>query len=59
MRFGVLSVLVLYFGPEIIGLLGSLFKRHWIWIVAAIFAGICLWLVLRAIRPSKQIKQED
>jgi membrane protein YqaA with SNARE-associated domain len=58
-RFGVLSVLVLWFGPEIIGLLGGLFKRHWIWIVAAVLVGICLWLVLRAIRRSKQIEQED
>jgi len=50
---------VLWFGPEIIGLLGGLFKRHWIWIVAAVLVGICLWLVLRAIRRSKQIEQED
>jgi len=46
-RFGVLSVLVLWFGPQIVGLLGVLFKRHWAWVLAAAVCGIILWLVLR------------
>src|ERR1700733_2072501 len=46
-RFGVLSVLVLWFGPEIVGLLGGVLRRHWIWILAAIVAGVGLWLVMR------------
>ena len=46
-RFGVLSVLVLWFGPQIVGLLGILFKRHWVWVLAAIVGGIFVWLVLR------------
>src|SRR5882757_10836193 len=46
-RFGVLSGLVLWFGPQIVGLLGAVFQRHWVWIVTAIICGICLWLVLR------------
>jgi uncharacterized membrane protein YdjX (TVP38/TMEM64 family) len=46
-RFGVLSVLVLWFGPQIVGLLGILFKRHWGWVLAAAIGGIVLWLVLR------------
>ena len=46
-RFLVLSILVLWFGPQIIGLLGGVFKRHWIWLLALIAAGICVWLVLR------------
>jgi membrane protein YqaA with SNARE-associated domain len=43
-RFGVLSVLVLWFGPQIVGLLGGAFKRHWIWVLAAAVAGIVGWL---------------
>ena len=46
-RFGVLSVLVLWFGPQIVGLLGALFKRHWAWVVAALVCGICVWFLLR------------
>jgi membrane protein YqaA with SNARE-associated domain len=46
-RFGVLSVLVLWFGPQIVGLLGVVFKQHWAWVLATIVCGICLWFVLR------------
>ncbi len=46
-RFGVLSILVLWFGPEILELLGAVFKRHWAWALAVLVTGVCLWLVLR------------
>jgi uncharacterized membrane protein YdjX (TVP38/TMEM64 family) len=46
-RFGVLSVLVLWFGPQILGLLSTVFKRHWMLALAVIVGGVCLWLVLR------------
>ena len=46
-RFLVLSVLVLYFGPQIVGMFGGVFKRHWIWVLSLIAGAICLWLVLR------------
>jgi membrane protein YqaA with SNARE-associated domain len=46
-RFGVLSVLVLWFGPQIGGLLGGVLKRHWIWLLAAVAAAVCVALVLR------------
>ena len=45
-RFGVLSVLVLWFGPQIVGLLGGVVKRHWIWVLTAIGTGICVWVML-------------
>jgi membrane protein YqaA with SNARE-associated domain len=46
-RFLVLSILVLWFGPKIIGLLGGLFRRHWIWVLAFVASALCLWLVFR------------
>jgi membrane protein YqaA with SNARE-associated domain len=49
-RFLVLSVLVLWFGPQIVELAGGVFKRHWILVVAMIVGGICLWLVMWIIR---------
>jgi len=46
-RFLVLSVLVLWFGPQIVGLFGGAFKRHWILVLTLLAGGICLWIVLR------------
>ena len=46
-RFSVLSVLVLWFGPQIVGLFGGVVKRHWIWILVAVVVGVCLGLALR------------
>jgi membrane protein YqaA with SNARE-associated domain len=54
-RFFVLSVLVLYFGPQIIGLLAAIFKRHWPWALAVITVAGCLalWrLWLRREKPA-------
>ncbi len=46
-RFGVLSVLVLWFGPQIVELVGGVLRRHWIWILGVIVAGVCVWMVQR------------
>jgi membrane protein YqaA with SNARE-associated domain len=46
-RFLVLSLLVLWFGPQIVGLFGGVVKRHWVWALVAILAGVCVWMVLR------------
>jgi membrane protein YqaA with SNARE-associated domain len=51
-RFGVLSVLVLWFGPQVVGLFGGAVKHHWLAIVAVIIPAICLWLVLRRPKAS-------
>jgi membrane protein YqaA with SNARE-associated domain len=61
-RFGILSVLVLWFGPQIVSLFGGVVKRHWIAVVAAIMFGVCLWLGVRLWRraraPEPGMKQE-
>ena len=46
-RFLVLSVLVLYFGPEIVSLLGEVFKRHWMLVLTLVAGAFCLWIVWR------------
>ncbi len=46
-RFLALSVLVLWFGPQIVGLFGGVFKQHWIWVLTVLAGALCLWLVLR------------
>ena len=45
-RFLVLSSLVLWFGPEIVTLFGSVVVRHWAWVVAGIAAGLLAWFVV-------------
>ena len=51
-RFLGLSILVLWFGPEIVGLFGGVFKNHWIWVLTLIVGAICLWVVLRRRRST-------
>jgi membrane protein YqaA with SNARE-associated domain len=47
-RFLVLSLLTLWFGPRIVELMGGLFRRHGIWVVAGIAALAALgWILSR------------
>ena len=54
-RFLVLSVLVLWFGPQVVALFGGVFKRHWIWVVTLAIGGVSLWLVLRRRRGARAV----
>lgn len=56
-RFLVLSGLVLWFGPQIVGLLGAMFKQHWLAVLGLLAAGACVWLVwwLRGRAAEKQV----
>lgn len=58
-RFLVLSVLVLYFGPEIVTLFGGLFKGHWILVLTIVVSAICLWLGLRLWRQARAVEAGD
>ncbi len=46
-RFLFLALLTLWFGPQIVGLAGALFRRHIYWVLGAMVLGVALWLVLR------------
>jgi len=46
-RFLVLSLLVVWFGPQIVGVLGTVFRRHIYWVLAAVGLGVLVWLLLR------------
>ena len=58
-RFLVLSVLVLWFGPQIVGLFGGVFKRHWILVLGIIVGGICLWLIVRLWRQAGEVDRGE
>ena len=54
-RFLVLSLLVLWFGPQIVTHFGGLFKQHWMLLSGAILeAGLILWLVARTWKSKKK-----
>ncbi len=44
-RFLVLSLLTLWFGPQIVGLLGTVFRQHFYWVLAVVGLGILIWLL--------------
>jgi membrane protein YqaA with SNARE-associated domain len=44
-RFLVLSLLTLWFGPQIVGLVGALFRRHFYWVLAVALLGVLIWLL--------------
>lgn len=47
-RFLLLSLLTLWFGKEIVQIVGSLFKQHFYWVAAIlVFAGLLIWLLRR------------
>jgi membrane protein YqaA with SNARE-associated domain len=45
-RFLAEGLLVLYFGPQILGWLGALFRRHFYWVLGTAAVGLLVWLVL-------------
>jgi membrane protein YqaA with SNARE-associated domain len=46
-RFLVLALLTLWFGPQIVGLVGMVVRRHIFWVLAILLAGVVVWLVFR------------
>jgi membrane protein YqaA with SNARE-associated domain len=58
-RFLTLSLLVLYFGPQIVGLFGGVVKQHWILILTVVGASFCVWFLLYRSRKSSPEKQEN
>ena len=46
-RFFLLAILTIRFGPDIVHLTSSVFKTHWHWVLGAVLLGLVLWLVLR------------
>jgi membrane protein YqaA with SNARE-associated domain len=46
-RFLTLALLTLWFGPQIVELTGTVFRRHFYWVLAAVALGVLIWLMLR------------
>ena len=46
-RFLTLALLTLWFGPQIVGVMGVVFRRHFSWVLGAIAGGLLVWLLMR------------
>jgi membrane protein YqaA with SNARE-associated domain len=54
-RFLVLSALVLWFGPQIVGHLGGVVKQHWILLLSAILAvAVVVWVLRKRAQEMAQ-----
>jgi membrane protein YqaA with SNARE-associated domain len=53
-RFLVLGLLTIKFGPDVVHLFGTLFRQHYYWFVGAIVAGLVVWLVMRRKDPNRR-----
>jgi len=53
-RFFVLAMLTLWFGPQIVGIMGSVFRRHIYWVLGVVVVGILLGLVWWRSRKSSR-----
>jgi len=53
-RFGVLAALVLWFGPQIVGMGGAVFKRYWPVLVGLILLGLLVWWLARRAKAQQK-----
>jgi len=49
-RFLVLALLTLWFGPQIVGVMGTVFRQHFSWVLGAIAGALMVWLLMRRSR---------
>lgn len=52
-RFVVLSLLTLWFGPQIVGLMGTVVRQHFSWVLGALAGALLVWLLMRRSRAGK------
>lgn len=52
-RFLVLSLLTLWFGPRIVEVMGTVVRQHFSWLLGAVAGGVLVWLVMRRSKKRK------
>jgi len=61
-RFFLLGLLTIRFGPEFVNVGGRILSEHWGWMLAAVGMGIAIWLAVRrkrARRGDVKLSEED
>ncbi len=53
LRFGILAVITIRFGPQVLSHAGRLLREHGWWVLAAIAAAVIVWFVIRRARRAK------
>ena len=53
-RFLLLSILTLKFGPGFVTVMGAVFREHLHWVLAALAAGLATWLIVLRVRRRRQ-----
>jgi membrane protein YqaA with SNARE-associated domain len=51
-RFLALGLLTLWFGPQVVGLVGLVFRRHLWWVLGVVAVALAVWLLTRRKEPS-------
>ena len=51
-RFMVLAILTLVFGPQFVRIFGSVFRQHWPWVLVAVAVGL-VWLAVIRVKKRK------
>src|SRR5229473_346728 len=49
-RFSLLSILTLVFGPQFVRVFGTVFREHWAWVLGTVAVGLAIWLAVRRLR---------
>lgn len=57
LRFLLLGLLTIKFGPEFVHLSGRVVTQHWEWLLVAVALGLAIWLALR--KRTKQLPTES
>ena len=52
-RFLVLSLLTLWFGPQIVGVMGTVMRQHLSSLLGAVAGGVLVWLLMRRSKKRK------
>ena len=55
-RFLVLGILVVKFGPGVVHTLRTFFSHHFHWLLIAVAVALAVWLVLRRRRPATKLQ---
>jgi membrane protein DedA with SNARE-associated domain len=58
-RFLVLGLLTIRFGPDVVHLLGTVFRQHYYLILEAIIVGLVLWFVMRRRKQRRGMAKES
>jgi membrane protein YqaA with SNARE-associated domain len=55
LRFLLLAILTIKFGPDMVHIMGSLFRTHWQLVLGAVLAGLAIWLCIWMVKKRTSV----